>query len=82
MSRIGILPIAIPEGVTINVDENNLVSVKGPLGELSQQVNEAITLKIENQDGLAFALNPQSSIRNPKFDFKRLMVRLNRNKEK
>jgi len=50
MSRIGILPIVIPEGVTINVDDNNLVSVKGPKGELSQQVDKAITLKIENQE--------------------------------
>lgn len=50
MSRIGISPIAIPEGVSINVDDNNLVSVKGPKGELSQQVDKAITLKIENQE--------------------------------
>jgi large subunit ribosomal protein L6 len=49
MSRIGLLPIVIPEGVTVNVDENNLVSVKGPKGELSQQVDKAITVKVENQ---------------------------------
>lgn len=50
MSRIGILPIAIPEGVSINVDDKNLVSVKGPKGELSQQVDTAIKLKIENKE--------------------------------
>ena len=47
MSRIGILPIEIPEGVTITVDENNLVTVKGPKGELQQQVTPDITMKIE-----------------------------------
>ena len=44
MSRIGKLPITVPAGVTVNVDENNLVTVKGPKGTLSQQVNPAITL--------------------------------------
>lgn len=50
MSRIGILPIAIPEGVTIDIDGNNLVTVKGPKGELSQQVDKAIKLKTENNE--------------------------------
>ena len=48
MSRIGILPIAVPEGVSIDIDGNNLVTVKGPKGELSQQVDKAIKLKVEN----------------------------------
>ena len=47
MSRIGRLPITIPAGVTVTVDENNLVTVKGPKGTLSQQVNPDITLKQE-----------------------------------
>ena len=47
MSRIGNLPIEIPEGASINIDENNLVSVKGPQGELFQQVNK--NLKNINQ---------------------------------
>ena len=47
MSRIGKLPITVPAGVTVTVDENNLVTVKGPKGTLSQQVNPAITLKQE-----------------------------------
>jgi large subunit ribosomal protein L6 len=50
MSRIGMLPVAIPVGVTISVDENNLVTVKGPKGELQQQVDKAIKVKIENQE--------------------------------
>ncbi|MEN8227333.1 MAG: 50S ribosomal protein L6 [Bacteroidota bacterium] len=47
MSRIGILPIDIPAGVTIEVDKDNLVTVKGSKGELSQQVDKSITVKVE-----------------------------------
>jgi large subunit ribosomal protein L6 len=47
MSRIGKLPIEIPSGVTIKVDENKLVTVKGKLGELSQKVDPEIDVQIE-----------------------------------
>ncbi len=47
MSRIGKLPISIPEGVQVTVDEKNVVTVKGKLGELQQAVDAAITVKIE-----------------------------------
>jgi large subunit ribosomal protein L6 len=47
MSRIGILPIDIPAGVTVEVDKDNLVTVKGAKGELTQQVDMAITVKAE-----------------------------------
>ena len=47
MSRIGKLPIAIPAGVQISVSDSNLVTVKGKLGQLQQQVDPRITLKIE-----------------------------------
>lgn len=49
MSRIGILPIDIPQGVSIEVSDDNLVKVKGPKGELEQQVD--LDLKIEVKDG-------------------------------
>ncbi len=48
MSRIGNLPVELPEKVTISVDKNNLVTVKGPLGELTQQVDLRIDVKIED----------------------------------
>ena len=48
MSRIGRLPITVPAGVTVNVDENNTVTVHGPKGTLTQPVNPDITLKQEN----------------------------------
>ena len=50
MSRIGKLPIAIPSGVEIKVSDKNLVTVKGPKGELKQQVDPDITLKVENNE--------------------------------
>ena len=50
MSRIGKLPIEIPAGVTIKVSKENLVTVKGKLGELSQQVDPEIEVAVaENQ---------------------------------
>jgi large subunit ribosomal protein L6 len=47
MSRIGILPIDIPAGVSLEVSSDNLVTVKGPKGELHQQVDKNITVKVE-----------------------------------
>lgn len=47
MSRIGKLPIEIPQGVTIDIKPGNLVVVKGPKGELEQKVNPNITVKVE-----------------------------------
>ena len=47
MSRIGILPINIPAGVTVTVNQENVVAVKGPLGELEQKVDKDITINID-----------------------------------
>lgn len=49
MSRIGKLPIAIPQGVTVTVKPDNTVFVKGPKGELLQPVHKEIIVKVENQ---------------------------------
>ncbi len=48
MSRIGKLPITIPAGVTVTVDKNNVVTVKGNKGEMSQAVHSSIQLNIED----------------------------------
>jgi large subunit ribosomal protein L6 len=48
MSRIGKLPIDIPAGVTLTVQKDNLVEVKGPLGTMFQQVDPDIEVKVEN----------------------------------
>ena len=47
MSRIGRLPITVPAGVTVTVSEDNLVTVKGPKGTLTQKVAAEITVKQE-----------------------------------
>ena len=47
MSRIGKKPVNLPKGVTINVGSDNVVSVKGPLGELSQAIDPDITVQVE-----------------------------------
>lgn len=61
MSRIGKSPIAIPSGVTITVDNSNNVTVKGPKGELSQQVDSDLSLEIN--DGEAVLKRPTDQIR-------------------
>ena len=45
MSRIGRMPIAIPAGVTVEVAENNKVTVKGPKGTLERVLPEEMTIK-------------------------------------
>lgn len=56
MSRIGKLPIPVPAGVTVTIDEDNLVTVKGPKGELSQKVNQDI--KVEQVGGEIIVSRP------------------------
>lgn len=48
MSRIGKKPVDIPSGVTITVDKNNEVTVKGPKGELKQNIDRDITVDIKD----------------------------------
>jgi large subunit ribosomal protein L6 len=57
MSRIGKSPISIPEGVTVDI-KDNMVTVKGKLGELSQEI-EGITIK--NEDGSLVLERPSES---------------------
>jgi len=47
MSRIGKMPIELPDGVEIKVAKNNLVTVKGPMGELSEKISEKMKVAIE-----------------------------------
>jgi large subunit ribosomal protein L6 len=48
MSRIGKAPISLPQGVEVNVSKGNIVTVKGPKGELTQQIDPDLSLKIED----------------------------------
>ena len=48
MSRIGKMPIAIPAGVTVNIDdEKHIITVKGKLGELTQKYSDHVILEVE-----------------------------------
>jgi large subunit ribosomal protein L6 len=49
MSRIGKLPISLPKGVSYSVNASNVVTIKGPKGELTQAIDPDIT--IEEEDG-------------------------------
>ena len=50
MSRVGRLPIAIPTGVTVTVTPDNVVTVKGPKGELVEAMHKDINIAVENNE--------------------------------
>ena len=50
MSRVGKLPVAIPNGVTITVTEENFVTVKGPKGELKEAMNKDMIIELSDNE--------------------------------
>ena len=56
MSRIGKMPISIPAGVEVKIDGSNVVSIKGPKGQLSQKVDQDLGVKLE--DGVLTVSRP------------------------
>lgn len=52
MSRVGKAPVALPKDVTISVSDDNLVTVKGPKGSLSQQIDTDIAIEQEGNQVL------------------------------
>lgn len=48
MSRIGIKPVDLPAGVEVKVDGNNAVTVKGPKGELTEQISKLLKVEIKD----------------------------------
>jgi large subunit ribosomal protein L6 len=50
MSRIGKKSVAVPEGITITVGDGNVVTVKGPKGELKQAVDREITVEVKDRE--------------------------------
>ena len=61
MSRIGKAPVAIPSGVTVSVGTDNVVTVKGPKGELKENIDRDITMIVE--DGKITFARPTDQIR-------------------
>ncbi|MBQ0051101.1 MAG: 50S ribosomal protein L6 [Treponema sp.] len=60
MSKIGKLPVAIPAGVTVTVNPG-MITVKGPKGELKQDINNLVTVKVE---GTEVIVNPADNSKN------------------
>lgn len=52
MSRIGLMPIEIPSGVEVKVDNLNVVNVKGPKGEISEKMDPSMKIIIEDNEFL------------------------------
>ena len=77
MSRIGKTPIVLPEKVTVEVSEENLVTVTGPKGTLTQQVTGNITVNKAEQDGknvLEIVANDELAETNAKHGLYRALV--------
>ena len=62
MSRIGRAPITVPAGVEIKVEDNNVVTVKGPKGSLTQQFNPNMAIAVE--DGVLHVTRPNDAKEN------------------
>lgn len=63
MSRIGKLPIAIPNGVTVTVSEENVVAVKGPKGELTKTMHPNIDIAVEENSVIVTRRNDEKQNR-------------------
>ena len=63
MSRIGRQPIVLPAGVTVTVGEDNLVTVKGKLGELSEKIRPSISVKVEGNEVIVTRANDEKENR-------------------
>ena len=61
MSRIGKAPVSVPSGVTVSVGNDNIVTVKGPKGELKQSIDRDI--KVDVTDGQINFVRPTDQIR-------------------
>lgn len=59
MSRIGRLPIKVPAGVTVKIGQDNTVTVKGPKGELTQNIHP--DMKLEQKDGEINVIRPSDN---------------------
>jgi len=63
MSRIGKLPVTIPQGVTVQVSAENVISVKGPKGELSRKIDPSIKLSVSETSIVFERLDEQNQTR-------------------
>ncbi|MCS4482151.1 50S ribosomal protein L6, partial [Clostridium botulinum] len=63
MSRVGKLPVAIPNGVTVTVTPDNVVTVKGPKGELVKAMSNKINIAVEDNSVVVTRDNDHKDVR-------------------
>ncbi|QCX33851.1 50S ribosomal protein L6 [Caloramator sp. E03] len=63
MSRLGRLPVVLPQGVTVNIDANNVVTVKGPKGTLTKGMSKVINIKVEDGKVVVTRPNDEKEVR-------------------
>lgn len=63
MSRVGRLPVALPEGVTVTVDSNNVVTVKGSKGTLTKEMSKVINIAVEDNQVVVTRPNDEKEVR-------------------
>ncbi len=63
MSRIGRLPVALPQGVTVAIEDGNVVAVKGPKGTMKKAMNKSIDIKVEDNSVVVTRPNDEKEIR-------------------
>ena len=73
MSRIGNAPITIPQGVEVTVSDKNVVTVKGPKGELTQKVDSALTVE-KNEGELTVARHTEQKDHKAKHGLFRALI--------
>ena len=73
MSRIGKKPVQIPAGVTVTVNDNNEVNVKGPKGELSRTISELINVVVEG-DEVICSIARDDAESEPQFGLSRTLI--------
>ncbi|MEG0004850.1 MAG: 50S ribosomal protein L6 [Clostridium sp.] len=63
MSRVGRLPVALPSGVTVTVDSNNVVTVKGSKGTLTKEMSKLISIAVESNEVVVTRPNDEKEVR-------------------
>ncbi len=63
MSRVGKMPVVIPAGVTVDVTENNFMTVKGPKGELKRQLTDLVDIKVEGNEVVVTRANDTKKLK-------------------
>lgn len=76
MSRIGRLPVVIPQGVEVNVSPENVVTVKGPKGTLTREIDKCITVKVDNGHVLCTRNSDEKEIKSKHGLYRKLIANM------